>query len=71
MILLSRLNGKSFILNEELIEYMESTPDTIITLTNGKKYVVSDGIDEVIAKIVEYRKQLYTLVLADSSKQDQ
>lgn len=68
MIILNRLNGTSFMLNSDLIEFIEETPDTVITLTNGRKYVVSDGIDEIVTKIVKYKKQLYTLVLESSEQ---
>lgn len=66
MIILKRLNGKSFMINDDLIEFVEETPDTVITLTNGRKYVVSDTIDEIIDMIVKYKKQVYTLVLESS-----
>jgi len=39
---------------------MESTPDTVITITSGKKYIVSNTVDEVIDKIVNYRKEIYS-----------
>ena len=51
MIEVKRLNGKEFIVNCDLIEFIESTPDTVITLTTGKKIVVAESIDEVIKKI--------------------
>lgn len=68
MIILKRLNGKTFMINDDLIEFVEETPDTVITLTNGRKYVVSDTIDEIIDMIVKYKKQVYTLVLESSEK---
>ena len=48
MIDVTRFNGKSFVLNAELIEVMEETPDTVITLTTGHKYVVKESVEEVI-----------------------
>lgn len=60
MIKLTKLDGSTFILNSDLIEYMETTPDTVITITSGKKYIVHDTVDEVIKKIVEYRKGIYS-----------
>lgn len=56
MIALKRLNGSPFLLNPELIEQIESTPDTVITLTTGNNIVVLDKADAVIEKIVEYRR---------------
>jgi len=59
MIRVSRLNGKEYILNCELIKTVEATPDTIVTLTTGEKLMVKESVDEVIARTVEYRKRLY------------
>jgi flagellar protein FlbD len=59
MIELTRLNNKSFYLNSDLIEMIEATPDTVITLTNGKKLVVSDATDDIINQIVEFRYRCF------------
>lgn len=58
MIKLTRLNGKEFVLNIDLIEFIESTPDTVISTTTGKKVVVMESVDEIIQKIVEFRRRL-------------
>jgi len=58
MIRLLKLNGSDFVLNAELIETVEATPDTVITTTNGKKLVVKDSIEEVIEKVIEYKKKI-------------
>lgn len=58
MIELTRLNGKSFILNAELIEMVDSTPDTVITLTNDKKLVVLENKNEVMKKVIQYKKTI-------------
>lgn len=55
MIVLTRLAGSVFALNSDLIERVEATPDTVITLVDGKKYVVSDSLDDVVAAILAYR----------------
>lgn len=60
MIEVTRLNKKSFVLNCDWIETVEATPDTVITLTNGKKYVVSEKVDEIIEKVVEYKQKVFT-----------
>lgn len=60
LIKLTKLDGRTFVLNSDLIEYMESTPDTVITITSGKKYIVTNTVDEVIEKIVKYRKEIYS-----------
>ena len=57
MIEVTRLNKKTFLLNCEWIETVEETPDTVITLTNGKKYVVSGKVEEVLQKVVEYKQR--------------
>lgn len=59
MINVTRINGKTFVLNADLIETMEETPDTIITLTNGNKYVVIESIEKIILMIVEFRRSYY------------
>jgi flagellar protein FlbD len=62
MIELHRLNGDAFILNPHHIEVMESTPDTVITLTNEKKYIVRERIPEVVEKIREYDRQIFSFI---------
>ncbi len=61
MIKVTRLNGKSFYVNEELIEFIEDTPDTVISLVTDKKIIVTESIDEVIRRIVEYRQKACVL----------
>ncbi len=54
MILLTRFNGTQFYLNITHIESVEATPDTVITLTNGKKFIVKDEAREVAARITAF-----------------
>lgn len=68
MIYVTRLNGKEFVLNSELIEMMESTPDTVITLTGGNKYVVSETAEELIHRITEYRRRCHPLYQEEGEK---
>ncbi len=56
MIALERLNGTPFILNSDHIETVESTPDTVISLTNGKKVVVSNGVEDIVRKVIRFRQ---------------
>src|SRR5262245_24567097 len=56
MIKVTRLNGKEFVVNAELIQYLEETPDTIITLVNHEKVVVKEKADEVIRRVIEYHR---------------
>src|SRR4051794_31292684 len=55
VILLTRLNGPSFALNPDLIERADATPDTVITLVDGTKYVVAESLAELVALIRQYR----------------
>lgn len=59
MIKLVGLNNKEFYLNENHIEKIESVPETVLTLSNGKKYIVKESIDEVISSIVEFKKRIH------------
>ncbi len=59
MIKLKTINNKDIVLNCELIENIKLTPDTTITMTNGKKVIVRDSIDEIIEKTIEYKKKLF------------
>jgi flagellar protein FlbD len=56
MIKLSRLDGEPFILNADLIRYVESRPDTFITLTSGERLVVTQTMDEVLDRAVRYQQ---------------
>ena len=58
MIKLTRLSHEPLVLNADLIEYMEATPDTVITLTTGQKLRVSETADEVIARVIEFRQAI-------------
>jgi flagellar protein FlbD len=59
MIQLHKLNGEGFILNASHIEVIDTTPNTVITLTNSKKYVVSESAEEVVRLTIEYKKDIY------------
>lgn len=58
MVKLTRLNHVAVYLNSDLIEHIESTPDTVITLTGGQKYVVLEPAESVVEAIVEFRRRL-------------
>lgn len=55
MISLTRLSGTTFLLNADLVERVDCTPDTVVTLVDGTKYLVSESLDEVLAAVVDYR----------------
>lgn len=63
MIHLTAFNKKKLYLNSEHIEKMEEVPETLITLTNGRKYIVLETPGEVIDRIVEYKRKIYILGL--------
>lgn len=58
MIKLVGMSGKELILNDEQIEKIEEVPETVITLVNGNKYIVEEDPDEVINKIIEFKKKV-------------
>jgi flagellar protein FlbD len=58
MIHVTRLNRAPLILNSDLIEHLETTPDTIITLTNGQKFMVLESADELIRRVVAFRREI-------------
>jgi flagellar protein FlbD len=59
MIRLTRLNSMPLVLNSDLIEHIDVTPDTVITLTTGQILRVRETADEVIRRIVEFRREIY------------
>lgn len=58
MIRVTRLNGKEFVVNAELIQFVEETPDTVITLVNHEKLVVREKADEVVKRALEYQRSV-------------
>lgn len=58
MIRLTRINRVPLVLNSDLIEYVEATPDTVITLTTGAKLVVLESADDVIEKVIGFRRSI-------------
>ncbi len=58
MIALTRLNKERLLVNPDLIKFVEQAPDTVITLLAGEKILVSESADEVIAKIMAFRRSL-------------
>ena len=58
MIHLTRLNHIPLVVNSDLIEQIEMTPDTVITLTTGQKFMVLEEADDVVARIVQFRRSL-------------
>ena len=59
MISLRRLNNQAIMVNADLIESLESTPDTVVTLTSGNKLLVRDSMEEIQAKIIDFKRRIY------------
>lgn len=68
LIKLRRLNHSELVLNAELIEHLEATPDTVITLTNGHKLVVQESIDDVIERVINYRQRVHSPIESRESE---
>lgn len=62
MITLTKLNMQEFVINSDLIETIEHTPDTVLTLTTGNKYVVKEGSQDIIDKIIVYKRKILLVV---------
>ncbi len=60
MIRLTRINHVPLVLNADLIEHIETTPDTVISMTNGQKFVVLESTDDVIRKVIDFRREIAT-----------
>jgi len=63
MIQITRLNHSSLVLNSDLIESIEVTPDTVISLTTGQKLVVLEPAAEVVRRVIEFRRAIYSAIL--------
>jgi flagellar protein FlbD len=62
MIKLTSLSNREFYLNCELIEKIEVTPDTIITTTNGKKFIVKESPEMIIDRVIEFKRKIYARI---------
>lgn len=58
MIAVTKLNGQRFVVNADLIRYVESIPDTMITLSSGDKVMVQESLDDVVHLAIEYHRQV-------------
>jgi len=65
MIRLTRINGIEVVVNADLIEFVETTPDTLVTLITGKKIPVRESTDDVIGRVVAYRRAIGATTGAD------
>jgi flagellar protein FlbD len=60
MIYLTRLNHSPIVLNCELIEHVETTPDTVISLTTGQKLMVLESAETIVERVVRYRRSIHS-----------
>ncbi|MDR1539918.1 MAG: flagellar FlbD family protein [Clostridiales bacterium] len=58
MITITKLNGQRVTVNCDLIETMESTPDTMITMTTGNKLIARESIETLVGEVISYKKEL-------------
>jgi flagellar protein FlbD len=68
MVELTRLNGKKITINTSQIEYIEATPDTVITLLSGNKIVVVETIEEIVEKVIQYKKRILNFRIKTNPK---
>lgn len=59
MIKVTRFKGPEIILNVDLIEFIEQTPDTVITLTNGQKLLVHEQPEEIVRRVLKYKRAIF------------
>lgn len=59
MIAVTRLNNKELTINCDLIEFIEETPDTVVTFTTGTKIVVKESAEEIKRRILEYKRSIF------------
>ena len=67
MIHLTRINHMPMVVNSDVIEHIETTPDTVISLTNGQKFVVLESSEEVVRKVIEFRREIYRGLFAPAT----
>ncbi len=58
MIHLTRINHRPLVVNAELIDHVETTPDTVVSMTTGEKFVVVESADEIVARVIAYRRAI-------------
>jgi flagellar protein FlbD len=59
MIEVTRYNNTTFVLNAELIQTIEETPDTVITLVTGNKYIVKESCEEIKRRVLAYKRKIF------------
>ena len=67
MVNLTRLNDSKVVINADLIEFVESLPDTIVTMTTGQKIMVKESVEEVVRLVVEYKRSILVFHLNENN----
>ena len=70
MIKIIRFNGAETFVNADLIEFVEETPDTVITLVNGKKIMVRDTAEELVNKVIKFKKNIFSNNFTPGNKEN-
>jgi flagellar protein FlbD len=70
MVQLTRINHCSLVINSDLIEHIETTPDTVITMTTGQKFLVLESAEDVVQKVVAFRRSIAMPDVADAACHD-
>ena len=74
MLEVTRLNGEKIVINSDLIEYIDANPDTTINLTNGNRFVVKENLDEVVKRVVNYKKEIFSSgikIFSDTNEEEE
>ena len=73
MLEVTRLNGENVVINCDLIEYIDANPDTTISLTTGNKFVVKESLNEVVSRIVKYKKEVFSNIvkIGENTKEEE
>jgi flagellar protein FlbD len=69
VIKVTRLNNSEIVINSELIEFVESSPDTIISLTDGKKIMVKESPDQIIRKVADFKRLSFGIEVKEKEVQ--
>ncbi len=67
MVRLTRLDGRAIVVNSDLIEFVEATPDTLVSLTTGKKIIVKEAAEVIIDKVAAFRRMCVRLSDSESA----
>ncbi len=70
MIRLTRLTRGPFLVNPDLIEHVEVTPDTVVTLTNGHQFVVLETAEEVLERVIAFRRAIQPPYILNPSSEE-